>query len=71
MSTNTYSGKGLGAANAPGHTEGNAPGEAPVASDSGATNTGIDPGTNQRGEKGFQGKPVSSVPTSGNANMKS
>ncbi|KAH9896335.1 hypothetical protein F4778DRAFT_783609 [Xylariomycetidae sp. FL2044] len=51
--------QGLGADNAPAHKEGHAPGEAPVASDSGLTNVGIDSGsTNVPGEKGISGKPV-------------
>ncbi|GAB7355816.1 hypothetical protein MBLNU459_g6488t1 [Dothideomycetes sp. NU459] len=62
--------QGLGADNAPGHTEGKAPGEAPVASDSGVTDVGIDNGSNQPGEKGVKGVPVSSEPSSANANMK-
>lgn len=62
--------KGLGADNAPGHTEGKRPGEEPVASDSGATNVGIEPGTNQPGEAGIKGKPVSSEQAQGGANMK-
>ncbi|KAL8732658.1 MAG: hypothetical protein Q9166_002634 [cf. Caloplaca sp. 2 TL-2023] len=66
----SLSAHGLGADNAPGHTAGSAPGEKPVASDSGATNTGIEPGTNQPGEEGIKGVPVSSEPSSGNANMK-
>ncbi|PSK56817.1 hypothetical protein C1H76_0687 [Elsinoe australis] len=46
---------GLGADNAPGHSEGKAPGETPVAKDSGgAGSTGIEPGTNQPGEKGLK-----------------
>ncbi|KAE9974835.1 hypothetical protein BLS_002887 [Venturia inaequalis] len=62
---------GSGAANAPGHTETPKPGEAPVASDSGSTNVGIDnDATNQPGEKGIKGTPVDSAPSSGNANMK-
>lgn len=47
--------RGEGAENAPGHTEGKAPGEAPVASDSGNSIVGIEPGTNQPGEKGIEG----------------
>lgn len=53
---------GEGASNAPGHTEGKRPGEAPVASDSGSTGVGIEKGTNQPGEKGITGKPVDPVP---------
>ncbi|KAI4828078.1 hypothetical protein E4T44_09876 [Aureobasidium sp. EXF-8845] len=60
---------GNGAPNAPGHTEPKAPGEAPVASDSGVTNVGIDNGSNQPGEKGIGGVPVSNESTT-NANMK-
>ncbi|PNS17559.1 hypothetical protein CAC42_8102 [Sphaceloma murrayae] len=46
---------GLGADNAPGHTEGSKPGEVPVAKDSGTlSNVGIEPGTNQPGEKGLK-----------------
>lgn len=66
---------GLGAENAPGRTQGDTidknPGKAPVASDSGSTNVGIEPGTNQPGEKGITGVPVSSEPAQGGANMKS
>ncbi|KAI4760024.1 hypothetical protein E4T52_01549 [Aureobasidium sp. EXF-3400] len=51
------------------HGESKAPGEAPVASDSGATNVGIDNGSNQPGEKGIKGVPVSTESTT-NANMK-
>ncbi|KAK7756374.1 hypothetical protein SLS62_001600 [Diatrype stigma] len=51
--------QGLGAPNAPAHKEGHAPGEAPVASDSGVTNVGIEGGTtNIPGEKGISGEPV-------------
>ncbi|KAH0033644.1 hypothetical protein KCU78_g2430, partial [Aureobasidium melanogenum] len=60
---------GDGAPNATGHTESKAPGEAPVASDSGVTNVGIDNGSNQPGEKGIKGVPVSTESTT-NANMK-
>ncbi|CAJ2512086.1 Uu.00g077110.m01.CDS01 [Anthostomella pinea] len=63
--------QGLGAPNAPGHTEGHAPGEAPIASDSGATNVGIDSGsTNVPGEKGVFGKPVREEMDSGGNSMK-
>ncbi|CAK4034429.1 Hypothetical predicted protein [Lecanosticta acicola] len=62
--------KGLGADNAPGHKEGKVPGEAPVASDSGSSAVGIEHGTNQPGEKGISGKPVSSQPEGGSSNMK-
>ncbi|KAK3067040.1 hypothetical protein LTS18_001339 [Coniosporium uncinatum] len=61
---------GYGADNAPGRTEPKAPGEAPVASDSGSTNTGVAPGTNQRGEKGIKDVPVGSEPVSGSGSMK-
>lgn len=67
---NFSSAHGTGAPNAAGHTELKRPGEAPVASDSGSTNVGIDNGTNQPGEKGISGVPVDSKPGSGNANMK-
>ncbi|KAI1349345.1 hypothetical protein F5Y01DRAFT_289340 [Xylaria sp. FL0043] len=51
--------QGLGAPNAPAHKEGHAPGEAPVASDSGITNVGTEGGsTNIPGEKGIGGVPV-------------
>lgn len=53
---------GEGASNAPGHTEGKAPGDAPVASDSGDTATGVAKGTNQPGEKGIGGPSVGTVP---------
>ncbi len=53
---------GEGAPNAPGHTEGKAPGEAPVASDSGNVATGVEKGTNQPGEKGVGGVDVGVVP---------
>jgi len=62
--------QGLGADNAPGHTEGKAPGEAPVASDSGSTNVGVRGGQNLPGEKGISGEPVDPKPEGGNANMK-
>ena len=58
---------GDGAANAPGHSDGKRPGEAPVASDSGSTNVGIDnKATNVPGEEGIKGVTVSSEPQSGN-----
>jgi len=41
-----------------------------VASDSGVSNVGIDNGSNQPGEKGIKGVPVSSQPDHPNANMK-
>ncbi|TGJ87211.1 hypothetical protein E0Z10_g1513 [Xylaria hypoxylon] len=53
------SSQGLGAPNAPAHKQGHVPGEAPVASDSGITNVGIEGGsTNVPGEKGISGVPV-------------
>jgi len=63
--------EGLGADNAPGKTEGidKQPGKAAVASDSGSTNVGVEAGTNQRGEKGISGVPVSSEQQQGGANM--
>ena len=63
---------GQGAENAPGHTEGKAPGERPVASDSGVNAVGIERGTNQPGEKGLKDELVSSEGnTGGQAQMKS
>lgn len=64
--------EGLGAENAPGRHEGldKTPGKAPVASDSGSTNVGIEAGTNQPGETGISGEPVSSQMQTGGANMK-
>ncbi|TKA22293.1 hypothetical protein B0A50_08018 [Salinomyces thailandicus] len=64
--------QGLGAENAPARKEGTDkhPGEAPVASDSGSTNTGIEPGTNQPGEKGISGVAVDPKPDGTGANMK-
>ncbi|OAK99908.1 hypothetical protein IQ06DRAFT_222794 [Phaeosphaeriaceae sp. SRC1lsM3a] len=47
--------KGLGAPNAPAAKTHSAPGEAPVASDSGNSNVGVDASANQRGEKGIGG----------------
>jgi hypothetical protein len=47
--------KGLGASNAPAAKEHSAPGEAPVASDSGNSNVGVDPSANKPGEKGIGG----------------
>ncbi|KAF2851269.1 hypothetical protein T440DRAFT_71963 [Plenodomus tracheiphilus IPT5] len=47
--------KGVGAANAPGATEQKKAGEAPVASDSGNSNVGVDPSANNPGEKGIGG----------------
>ncbi|KAJ9622664.1 hypothetical protein H2203_006314 [Taxawa tesnikishii (nom. ined.)] len=55
--------KGLGADNAPGHSEGSAPGEAPVASDSGSTNVGVRGDQNNPGEKGISGVPVDAAPS--------
>ncbi|KAF2724723.1 hypothetical protein K431DRAFT_281672 [Polychaeton citri CBS 116435] len=61
---------GEGAPNAPGHTDGQRPGKAPVASDSGSTNVGIDNGaTNVPGEKGIKGVPVDSKPSRSNNQM--
>lgn len=57
--------QGLGADNAPGHTEGHAPGEAPVASDSFNSNVGVDAGSNQPGEKGDVGVTVGEKPNPG------
>lgn len=63
---------GTGAPNAPGKSETTAPGNAPVASDSGATNVGIDnSASNVPGEKGLKDVPISSTePSQANANMK-
>lgn len=65
---------GLGAENAPGRTEGETieknPGKAPVASDSGSTGVGVEAGTDQPGEKGIKGQPVSSQPEGGSGNKK-
>ncbi|CAD6568388.1 MAG: hypothetical protein ASARMPRED_001697 [Alectoria sarmentosa] len=55
---------GEGASNAGGHTEGKAPGEAPVASDSGISDVGIEKGTNQPGEKGDLGPKMDPIPES-------
>ena len=64
---------GIGADNAPGKTQGDTidknPGKAAVASDSGATRVGIEPGTNQPGEKNIKGQPVSSEPMGGSSNQ--
>lgn len=54
----TCSEKGLGADNAPGHTEGGKPGDAPVAGDSYASTVGVEKGTNQPGEEGNVGQTV-------------
>lgn len=62
--------QGHGATNAPGHTDGHRPGEAPVASDSGATNVGQHPAGNNPGTQGIQGEPVSSKPEGAGSNMK-
>lgn len=51
----TFTAHGTGAPNAPAHKEQPAPGERPVASDSGNSNVGVDPSANQRGEKGIGG----------------
>lgn len=71
VSLTSFPAHGTGAPNAAGHTELKAPGEAPVASDSGSTNVGIDNGSNAPGEKGIKGVPVSSEPSNASANMKS
>jgi hypothetical protein len=47
--------KGLGAPNAPAAKEHAKPGEAPVASDSGNSNVGVDPSANNKGEEGIGG----------------
>jgi hypothetical protein len=47
--------KGLGASNAPAAKELRKPGEAPVASDSGNSNVGVDPSANKPGEAGIGG----------------
>ncbi|KAH6637754.1 hypothetical protein C7974DRAFT_411219 [Boeremia exigua] len=47
--------KGLGASNAPAAKELSKPGEAPVASDSGNSNVGVDPSANKPGEEGIGG----------------
>jgi hypothetical protein len=47
--------KGLGASNAPAAKELGKPGEAPVASDSGNSNVGVDPSANKPGEAGIGG----------------
>lgn len=63
--------KGLGADNAPAHKESGAPGEAPVASDSGLSNVGVDPSANNPGEKGDLGPKVAGESVAGGgANMK-
>jgi hypothetical protein len=51
----TLPAKGLGAPTAPDAKKQSAPGEAPVASDSGNSNVGVDPSANNRGEKGIGG----------------
>lgn len=53
----TESGAGT-APDAPGGNPVKKPGEQPVASDSGASRVGIEPGTNQPGEKGLKDVPV-------------
>lgn len=68
--TDTPRTEGLGADNAPGHTEAKAPGEAPVASDSGSTNVGVRAGQNATGEKGISGVPVDPKPEGNTQNMK-
>lgn len=47
--------KGLGASNAPAAKEHEAPGEAPVASDSAVSNVGVQREANNPGEKGIGG----------------
>ncbi len=47
--------KGLGASNAPAAKDPSKPGEAPVASDSGNSNVGVDPSANKPGEAGIGG----------------
>lgn len=47
--------KGLGASNAPAAKDLGKPGEAPVASDSGNSNVGVDPSANKPGEAGIGG----------------
>lgn len=70
ITTDTSVEQGLGADNAPGHTDGHKPGEAPVASDSGSTYVGVRAGDNLPGEEGIKGKPVDTKPDQSNANMK-
>ncbi|KAK9785073.1 hypothetical protein SCARD494_12327 [Seiridium cardinale] len=54
--------QGLGAENASAHKEPHAPGEAPVASDSGATDVGIDSNsTNVPGTKGLKDVPIQTL----------
>ena len=53
--------KGLGADNAPGHTEGGTPGDAKVAGDSFVSTVGIEKGTNQPGESGNVGQTVGAM----------
>jgi hypothetical protein len=50
-----YPGKGLGASNAHAAKEHKDPDEAPVASDSGNSNVGVDASANQPGEEGIGG----------------
>lgn len=68
----TPSAQGLGAHNAPGHTEGHAPGDAPVAGDSYTSTVGAEAGTNQPGEKGNVGQVVGEKASErmGQGNMK-
>lgn len=62
--------QGLGAENAHGHSEPHVPGEAPVASDSGISNVGIDnDSTNIPGTKGLKDVPVDTKEPQNN-NMK-
>ncbi|KAI4593152.1 hypothetical protein KJ359_010076 [Pestalotiopsis sp. 9143b] len=61
----------LGADNAPGHTEPHVPGEAPVASDSGFSNVGIDnKSTNIPGTKGLKDIPVDDTKETHSNSMK-
>lgn len=73
LTLSTEQGSGT-APEAPGASATQKPGEAAVASDSGATRVGIEPGTNQPGEKGIKDTPVPGETTSGSggggANMK-
>lgn len=61
--TRFLSEQGLGADNAPAAKPQKAPGQEPVASDSGISSVGIETGTNQPGEKGNLGPQMSSGPT--------
>ena len=55
FTTNSPLAHGFGAANAPAAKEQPAPGERPVAIDSGNSNVGVDPSANNPGEKGIGG----------------